>query len=74
MESFDVTIGSLKVTQILLENITPNKEKIKAAMTEELFATEKALNMTLKGTSFRDAYRRVGAYFQKKGGEEDEAK
>lgn len=72
MESFDVAVDSLKVAQILVENITPNKTKLKKAMTDELFATEKALKLTLEGTSFRDAYRMVGK--QKKGGDENETK
>lgn len=69
LESFDITIDCLKVAQILLENIIPNKEKLKSSMTEELFATEMALKMVLKGTSFRDAYYKVNSQHQKKGGE-----
>lgn len=57
MESLEITLNSLKVTKILLENLTPNKEKLESAMTEELFAAEKALKLVLQGKSFRDAYR-----------------
>jgi len=75
IESFEITIDSLSVTQILLENLTPNEKKIKAAITEELVATEKALNLVLKGLSFRDAYKKVGLEIsKKKGGEKNEAK
>ncbi len=59
IESFEITLSSLKVTKILLENLKPNGENLKLAMTEELFATEKALKLVLQGKSFRDAYMKV---------------
>lgn len=74
MESLEVTLECLKVTKILLENITPNKEKLKAAMTEDLFATEKALKLVSQGVSFRDAYQQVGKQILKKGGGNNEDK
>ena len=60
MESLEITLQSIQATQILVENITPNKKKLKKAMTEELYATEDALNLVLKGESFRNAYQKVG--------------
>jgi argininosuccinate lyase len=60
MESLEITLESLKVTKILLENLTPDKKKLKTAMTEGLFATEKALKLVLKGESFRNAYQKIG--------------
>lgn len=68
MESLNITQDSLKVTKILLENLTPNPEKLISSMTEELFATEKALKLVLQGQSFRDAY------MEMKGGEKNENK
>lgn len=59
IESFEKTLESLQVTQILLKNLKPNKKVLKKAMTSELFATEKALNLVLKGESFRNAYMKV---------------
>lgn len=59
MESFEITQDCLKATKILLENIKPNKKNLQNAMTSELYATEKALKMVLKGKSFRDAYQEV---------------
>lgn len=59
MESFEITLDCLKIAKILLENLTPNEEKLKAAMTDELFATEKALKLVLEGESFRNAYQQV---------------
>lgn len=73
MESLDITQDSLKVTKILLENLTPNPEKLNSSMTEELFATEKALKLVLEGKNFRDAYKTIGKQYMK-GGEKDENK
>lgn len=70
MESFDITIDSLVVSQILLENITPDKKKLGVSMTEDLFATQKALDLVVNGKSFRDAYKQIGLeVLKKKGGE-----
>lgn len=71
MESLEITLDSLKATKILLENLTPDKEKLEAAMTKELFATEKALKLVLKGESFRSAYQKIGKECVK-GGEKNE--
>jgi argininosuccinate lyase len=60
MESIEVTKQSIQATQILVQNLTPNKKKLKKAMTEELYATEDALNLVLKGESFRTAYQKIG--------------
>jgi argininosuccinate lyase len=55
-ESLDLAENSLKATSVLLVGLTPNQTKLKAAMTPELFATHIALEQTLAGTPFRDAY------------------
>lgn len=65
IESLEVTHDSLVATKILLENITPNHEKLEAAMTHELFATEEALKLTRAGETFRDAYKKVGQKYNK---------
>lgn len=74
MESLEITLDSLIVAKVLLENITPNKSALKNAMSEELFATEKALKLVLEGESFRDAYQKIGKEIFKKGGEDNENK
>lgn len=66
MESFEVTLDSVKVTQILLKNIKPNKEVLEKAMTDDLYQTEKAYKLVKKGMPFRKAYEKV------KGGDLDE--
>ncbi len=66
MESLEITSNSLKVAKLLLENIQPNAETLKTAMTDDLYATEKALALVLKGESFRDAYLKIGKQYSKK--------
>ncbi len=65
IESLEITIDCLKVTKILLENIAPKKEILKEAMTEDLFATKKALRLVMDGENFRDAYKKVGKNYEK---------
>jgi len=59
MEAFEIAIGSLKAAKILLDGISPNVEKLNSAMTSDLFATQKALDLVLQGESFRDAYKKI---------------
>lgn len=68
IESLEITLNSLKATQILLKNIVPNKEVLKKALTKEIYATQKAFELVKKGSSFRDAYQKV------KGGDVNENK
>lgn len=60
MDSLEITLNSIKAAKILLENLVPNKAKLEASMTEEIYATQKALKLVLKGQSFRDAYQKIG--------------
>jgi len=66
-ESLELTLNSIKVCQILLKNIKPNKKVLNQAMTEDLFSTEKALKMVMGGLSFRDAYQKVGKEYARGG-------
>lgn len=65
IESLEITLNSLKVVQILLKNLTPNKEVLEKAMTPEMFATEKAFELVKKGMPFRKAYQKIGKEFHK---------
>lgn len=66
VESLEITLESLKACQILLQHCKPNKEALKLAMTEELYATQKALELVQKGKPFRDAYQQIGKNYEKK--------
>ena len=57
MKSFAITLDRLRISVLLFQNITVNKEKCKAAMTEDLFATERVYDLVKTGIPFRDAYK-----------------
>lgn len=59
MESLEITLTSIKITKILLENLTPNEKVLKKAMTSEIYTAQTALELVKKGISFRDAYMKV---------------
>ena len=59
IESLEITLGSIQATNILLQNITPNKQVLEKAMTEDLFAAEKAFALVKQGVPFRKAYMEV---------------
>lgn len=59
IESFEITLSSIEITKILLENLTPNKKELQEALSDELFATAKALELVKKGVNFRDAYQKI---------------
>lgn len=59
IESFELTIDSLSAVNILLQNIIPNKTVLKKAMTDDLYAAEKAFLLVKKGIPFRQAYMEV---------------
>lgn len=59
IESLEITLESIKVSKILLENISPNKEVLQKAMTGDLYAAEKAFTLVKQGVSFRKAYMEV---------------
>ncbi len=60
MESLTITQDTIQATTILLQSIKPNKKNLSQALTPELFATHKTLELTQKGISFRDAYEQIG--------------
>lgn len=65
MKSFDVTDRSLSVIGLLFRKLGVDRKKCAAAMTEELYATEKAYKMVKEGKPFRDAYKAVSKEYKK---------
>lgn len=60
MESLEITEDSINAANLLINNITPNKEKLKKSLTPEIYATHKALALVAEGVPFREAYQAVG--------------
>lgn len=53
--------NTVKIMNLVTKGITLNKAKCVAACTPEVYATDYALDLVLKGMPFRDAYRQVAA-------------
>lgn len=61
IDSFEITQNSLAIVALLLQNIAPNEERIRAALQDkDIFATDYANDLVMEGMAFRDAYKHVG--------------
>lgn len=60
IESLELALESVLVTDILVNNINPNIENLEKALTPEIFATHSALSLVEEGVMFRQAYQTVG--------------
>ncbi len=57
IESIDITLDSLEIAKIYLENLTPNQEIIESKITKEMFLADIANDMVKnENIPFRDAY------------------
>jgi len=63
--AFDAAAACLEIMTRLVQEMTLNPEACRAAMTEEIFATEEAYRLVEQGVPFREAYRRVGLKYSK---------
>jgi argininosuccinate lyase len=59
MEGLGITEASLRVCALVISGLKINEEKCKKACVPEIFATDKAIEMTAKGIPWRDAYMKV---------------
>ena len=59
MKAFRITLESMKVATLLIQNLKVDAEKCEQAMTPDLFATERAYALVQQGVPFRDAYLQV---------------
>jgi len=59
MEALDLVESSAVVAALNVSQLTPNEEKMLAACSPDLFATDVAYDLVQKGVPFRDAYRQV---------------
>jgi argininosuccinate lyase len=60
-DAFDTTAGSLEVSTLVLQNLSLNKQRMRAAATKGMLnATELADYLVRKGMAFREAHETVG--------------
>lgn len=61
MDALDLASQSAAVAALVVGSLQPNLERLEAACSPDLFATDVAYAMVREGTPFRDAYRQVAA-------------
>ena len=66
MKGFYITETSISVMSMFIGKLKVDKEKCKAAMSEELYATENAYKLVKEGKPFRDAYKAVSEKYDSK--------
>ena len=59
MKSIKETKNCLKIMSLVLANLKIDQKKCKKAMTTDLYATEKVYELVKKGSSFREAYKKI---------------
>ena len=62
-EIFDISIASLEINASIFSALKVNEQECEKAMTEELYATEKAYELVKQGTPFREAYKKIAGKF-----------
>ena len=67
MRGIDVTLKSLEIASLVVSSISVDRERCEGAMTDEIYATERAYNLVKEGVPFREAYRKVAAELREKG-------
>ncbi len=61
IEAIHLCKESLAIVELFAARLEADEERLRAACTAELFATDRALDLAQQGTPFRDAYRTVAA-------------
>ncbi len=65
MHGFMITKQCLSISSLIINNLSIDKEKCRAALTQELYTTSDAYALVKKGMSFRDAYQTIGKKYTK---------
>lgn len=61
IRSAHLVVQCLKVMNLTIRELEVRADRLEAAFSPEIFATDAALDMVLSGTSFREAYRQIGS-------------
>lgn len=65
IDCVDITGDSIGIVQLVLKNLTPNKEVLLKSCTPDMFAAHAAYLLVKKGMPFRDAYKEIGLHLDK---------
>ena len=59
MRGIDETLATLRLVPRLVDGMTLDRDRMRAAIDASCYATDRAVELTAEGVPFRDAYRRV---------------
>ena len=59
MQSFEITLSSLSVINLVVEDLKVNKENCIKACSKEIFAADEVINLVKTGTPLREAYQKI---------------
>ncbi len=59
IKGIELTLSSINIFALLLNNLKVNKENLEKACTPEIYAAEKAYELVKKGIPFREAYKKI---------------
>ncbi|MDP3766320.1 MAG: argininosuccinate lyase [Nanoarchaeota archaeon] len=65
MESFEITLSSLGIMNLILTELKVNEENCIKACTKEIFAPDEVINLVKSGVPMRDAYQKVAKNIEK---------
>ncbi len=65
MNSFETTLSSINIMNLVLNGLKVNKENCIEAFSKDIFATDEVLNLVKKGVPFREAYKQVAGNLKK---------
>ena len=60
IRGIDLGLDMLAIARQAIGSLEVNEDRLRDALTPEIFATDEALRLVAEGKSFRDAYRTVG--------------
>jgi len=60
LKGMKLSIATIGIMNLAISHLEVNKENLKSACTEEIYATREAYQLVKQGTPFRDAYKEVG--------------
>lgn len=65
LRALETVEESLAVATVLIDRITPHRERMRAALDSEVFATDYAYRLVDEGIPFREAYRKAAEEYTK---------
>lgn len=59
LDSFDTVLDSLEVVKQLVEGLEPDSDRLRGALSPDVYAADAAFELVKGGMPFRDAYRKI---------------